>query len=72
MTNLTISVDNKVLKKARIKALKEDTSVNKILATYLNNYAHDNRKQKVALLNIIKLSSTTKSGSGKKEEHEKG
>lgn len=39
MTNLTISVDEEILKRARIRALKEDTSVNAVLGDYLKSYA---------------------------------
>ncbi|MCP4410622.1 MAG: hypothetical protein GY807_23360 [Gammaproteobacteria bacterium] len=39
MANLTISVDSDALKRARIRALKENTSVNAILGRYLEDYA---------------------------------
>lgn len=39
MTNLTISVDEGVLKRARIRALEEDTSVNAVLGGFLKEYA---------------------------------
>lgn len=39
MANLTISVDSDALKRARIRALKENTSVNAILGKYLEEYA---------------------------------
>ena len=39
MANLTINVDSDVLKLARIRALKENTSVNAILSRYLEEYA---------------------------------
>jgi len=39
MANLTISVDDKVLKQARIRALEENTSVNAILGKRLEEYA---------------------------------
>jgi hypothetical protein len=39
MANLTINVDPDVLKLARIRALKENTSVNAILSRYLEEYA---------------------------------
>lgn len=35
MTNLTITLDPEVLRKARLRTLKEDTSVNTILRLYL-------------------------------------
>ena len=39
MANLTISVDEEVLKRARIRALEENTSVNAILGRFLKEYA---------------------------------
>lgn len=39
MTNLTITVDDEVLKRARMRALEEETSVNAVLARYLIVYA---------------------------------
>jgi hypothetical protein len=39
MANLTINVDSDVLKRARIRALEENTSVNAILGRYLEEYA---------------------------------
>jgi plasmid stability protein len=35
MTNLTLSIDEDLLKKARIRALEEDTSVNAMVRDYL-------------------------------------
>lgn len=40
MTNLTISVDADVLKRARIRALERDESVNAWLARQLEDYAN--------------------------------
>ncbi len=39
MSNLTISVDSEVLKRARIRALEENSSVNAVLGNYLMEYA---------------------------------
>ena len=39
MANLTISVNDEVLKRARIRALEENRSVNAILNQYLEHYA---------------------------------
>lgn len=41
MANLTITVDPEVLKRARIKAIQEGTSVNKVLGAYLETFARD-------------------------------
>ena len=39
MTNLTITVDDRLLKLARMRALEDGTSVNALLRTYLERYA---------------------------------
>jgi hypothetical protein len=46
MANLTISVDEEVLKRARIRALQENSSVNAILAKYLEAYARTDQLQR--------------------------
>jgi hypothetical protein len=55
MTNLTISVDEEVLKRARIRALEEDTSVNAVLGGFLKEYARldDIRKSRLAALDRL-------------------
>jgi plasmid stability protein len=37
MTNLTLSIDDELLKRARIRALEQDTSVNTLVRGYLEN-----------------------------------
>jgi len=39
MANLTITVNERVLRRARIRALEQGTSVNKVLGEYLQRYA---------------------------------
>ena len=39
MTNLTIAIDEEVLRKARIRALEQGTSVNALLREYLEAWA---------------------------------
>lgn len=39
MANLTITVDERLLKKARMRALEDGTSVNALLRAYLERYA---------------------------------
>ncbi len=39
MANLTITVDDRLLKQARMRALEDGTSVNAVLRTYLERYA---------------------------------
>jgi plasmid stability protein len=41
VANLTITVDEELLKKARIRALERGTSVNAVLAEYLRSFVGD-------------------------------
>ncbi len=63
MANLTITVDEQVLKKARIRALEEDTSVNAVLRNYLEDYAGANSEQQRAVERILASSRESKTGS---------
>ena len=64
MANLTITVDEQVLKKARMRALEEDTSVNAVLRDYLENYAGVGSEQDQAVERILASSRESKTGSG--------
>ncbi len=39
MANLTITIDERLLKQARMRALEDGTSVNAVLRAYLERYA---------------------------------
>jgi len=39
MANLTITIDDRLLKQARMRALEDGTSVNAVLRAYLERYA---------------------------------
>ena len=58
MANLTISVDEDVLKRARIRALEENTSVNAVLRKYLREYARLDalrRSRQAALRRLLRM-----------------
>lgn len=55
MANLTISVDDEVLKRARIRALEQGTSVNAILAERLQAFAGERESQTQATESLIAL-----------------
>ena len=55
MANLTISVDDEVLKRARVRALEENTSVNAVLGGYLKEYACLDRIQRNRLAALGRL-----------------
>ena len=64
MTNLTITVDAQTLKRARMRALEEDTSVNAVLRDYLEEYAGVRRERREAARRILASSRESTSGSG--------
>ena len=66
MANLTITVDENALKKARIRALEEGTSVNAVLRDYLESYAGTQRAYKNAVKEILMLSKAARSRRGDK------
>lgn len=64
MPNLTITVDEQVLKKARIRALEEGTSVSALLRSYLERYVRDVDTRKKAIKDILAVSRTSRAASG--------
>jgi hypothetical protein len=66
MTNLTITVDEQTLKKARMRALEEDTSVNAVLREFLETYAGVRREREEAWRKIQDLARRSGAGSGGK------
>jgi len=67
MANLTISVDNEVLKKARIRALEQNTSVNAVLREFLESYAGAVKEHDKAVQKVISLSESSLSRRGKRQ-----
>lgn len=63
MANLTISIDDAVLKRARIRALERGTSVNALLREYLEAYAGSDAAER-ARLRFVKLAEATSGSSG--------
>ncbi len=64
MANLTITVDQEVLKKARLRALREGTSVNRLLRERLESYVKDDQRRRRAIRDLLRLSRAARSGSG--------
>jgi plasmid stability protein len=64
MANLTITVDDEVLKRARMRALEQDTSVNAVLREYLEAYSGVRREQLEAVSKVISLSDEVSSRRG--------
>ena len=64
MANLTIAVDEELLKQARLRALREGTSVNRLLRERLESYVQDDRRRRKAIQDLLRLSRSASSGSG--------
>ncbi len=65
MANLTVAIDDALLKRARIRALEQGTSVNAIVRDHLEAFAGVDRAAD-ARERLVALSATTHSGSGKR------
>lgn len=64
MSNLTIVVDNDVLKRARMRALENGTSVNAILREHLEHYAAQGDGVRSVGARLRELAAASRSGSG--------
>ena len=61
--NLTITVQDDLLKRARLRALEENTSVNAVLRKFLESYVDTTRQQR-AVERLLALSRTVQAGRG--------
>jgi hypothetical protein len=64
VANLTITVDEETVKRARMRALEEGTSVNAVLRDYLEDYAGVRRERREAWRKIRELARNSGAGSG--------
>jgi len=63
MANLTVTVDERVLRRARIKALEQGTSVNALVSDYLQRYAGMGETEK-ALAEFLEIAQRVHGSSG--------
>ncbi|HZE05481.1 MAG TPA: DUF6364 family protein [Solirubrobacteraceae bacterium] len=63
MANLTLTIEDGVLRRARIRALEHGTSVNAVVREYLESYAAGSGQQS-ARARLLELSDRLDSGSG--------
>jgi len=70
--NLTITVDTDLLKRARIRALQEDTSVNAVLRQFLEAYAGVGERRRDAVADLLALSdaATSRRGAARWTRHD--
>jgi len=64
MANLTVTLDDEVLKRARIRALEQGTSVNAIIRDYLEAYAGAKAIREQAVSHLLELSNRAGSRRG--------
>ena len=64
MANLTVVIPDEVLKKARVKAAEEGTSVNAVIRDHLETYAGVRRRQTKAMAELLELSKRSRSRRG--------
>lgn len=62
MANLTISIEDDLLKRARIRAVEQGTSVNAVLRDYLEQFAGLKTQREEAAWIVLELSQTAQSG----------
>jgi hypothetical protein len=63
MANLTIAVDDELLKRARVKAIEEGTSVNAVLRERLEEYVDAGERQRRALDALLESARKSSAGS---------
>ena len=66
MANLTITIDDEVLKRARVRATEQGTSVNAVVREYLEQYAGSRSAQEQAVAKLLALSKQTTSKRGRR------
>jgi len=65
MSNLTLSINDDLLKRARIHALEQDTSVNALVRDYLENLvARRGDSPQSGMAQFLALAKSTHAGSG--------
>lgn len=62
VANLTLAIDDELLMRARMRALKEGTSVNAVVRSYLELYAHADARQ-AAMKQFVEIAEQSDAGS---------
>lgn len=65
MANLTVTIDARVLRRARSRALERGTSVNAVVSEYLAQYAGSSATA-AALAGFLDLAASADAGSGER------
>ncbi|MCH7748357.1 MAG: hypothetical protein IH939_09700 [Acidobacteria bacterium] len=64
MANLTIAVDDELLRRARVRAAKLGTSVNAVLREYMGTWAGQDDRRERAIRSLLRRSARARSGRG--------
>ena len=64
MVHLTIAIDEQILDRAQSKASQEGTSVDRVLSSYLEEYAGIEEERERAVRDLLDLSRRVESGRG--------
>jgi len=64
MANLTLNIPDDDLKRARIQALKDGTTVNELVRVYLRNYGKRPEEVREAVEDLIRLAKKSRWSSG--------
>jgi plasmid stability protein len=63
VASLTLAIDDELLKRARIRALEQDTSVNSLVRDYLKEFATGGA-QPAGIAAFLELAESIRAGSG--------
>jgi len=64
MANLTLKIDDKLLRRARIRALEQGTTVNELVRTYLSQYAVPRADRMRAFRRFLEIAEEARASSG--------
>lgn len=64
MANLTVVIESDTLKRARMRALEEETSVNAVVRDYLADYAGTKAQKERVINDLLRLSQRAKTKRG--------
>ena len=63
MANLTLQLDDELLRRARVRAAEQGTSVNAVVREYLERFARD-EEERSALQQVVSLARASTASSG--------
>ncbi|MDR2564501.1 MAG: hypothetical protein LBC97_00300 [Bifidobacteriaceae bacterium] len=64
MANLTLAIDDSLLKAARVRAAQEDTSVNALVRRFIEEYATNTHRRAAAKRQIMEQAAHSAASSG--------